>query len=113
MRGSQLDKRITIEQKSVTQDPNYGAEVITWATLASRIPANVQDALPSKSESVANGIRIATQPARIRIRYRASITSDMRVTIHGATDRVCQIVGGPAEIGRREWLEMVVEAYSS
>jgi SPP1 family predicted phage head-tail adaptor len=113
MRGSQLDKRITIEQKSVTQDPNYGTEVITWATLASRIPANVQDALPSKSESVANGIRIATQPARIRIRYRASITSDMRVTIHGATDRVCQIVGGPAEIGRREWLEMVVEAYSS
>lgn len=113
MRGSQLDKRITVEAKTVTQDPDYGTEVIAWAAIASRIPANVQDTLPSKSERVSEGLRVATQPARIRIRYMSGITSDMRVTIHGESDRVCQIVGGPAEIGRREWLEMVVEAYSS
>jgi head-tail adaptor len=105
--------RVTIERKTVAQDPNYGTEVVTWSALVSRIEANVQDVLPSKSESVANGIRVATRPSRVRIKYRADITSDMRVTIHGATDRVCQIVGGPAEIGRREWLEMVVEQYSS
>jgi head-tail adaptor len=112
MQAGKLDRRITIARQT-TIEGDYGQQPGPPAVVASRIPANIQDVLPSKSESVANGIRIATQPARIRIRYRAGITSAMQVTIHGATDRVCQIVGGPAEIGRREWLEMVVEAYSS
>lgn len=107
-----LDRRITIQQKTVTQDPDYGTEVTSWTTFASRIAAQVKDALPSKSESVQQGIRVATRPARVRIRYRSGITSDMRVVVHGATDRTMQIVGGPAEIGRREWTELVCEEYS-
>lgn len=113
MRGSNLDRRITIEQKSITQDPNYGTEVIAWTVVASRIPAQVQDALPSKSETTKDALRMATQPSRVRIRYRSDITSDMRITVHGSSDRIMQIVSGPAEIGRREWLEMMVEAYTS
>ena len=50
----------------------------------------------------------------MRIRYRSDVTSDMRVTVHSdAGDVVHQIVGGPAEIGRREWTEFVIEKYSS
>lgn len=115
MRGSQLDRRITIEAKTIVKDPDYGSEIETWLPITSgaRIPANVLDTLPSKSESVQQGIRVATQPARIRIRYRPDVTSAMRIIVHGDSDRLCQIVGGPAEIGRREWLEMVVENYSS
>lgn len=112
MTPGQLDRRITIQQKTVTQDPDYGTEVTSWTTFASRIAAQVQDALPSKSESVQQGVRVATRPARVRIRYRSGITSDMRVVVHGATDRTMQIVGGPAEIGRREWTELVCEEYS-
>jgi hypothetical protein len=37
----------------------------------------------------------------------------MRITVRGATDRVLQIVGGPAELGRHEYTEIVCEAYSS
>lgn len=112
MTPGQLDRRITIQQKTVTQDPDYGTEVTSWTTFASRIAAQVQDVLPSKSESVQQGIRVATRPARVRIRYRTGITSDMRVVVHGTTDRTMQIVGGPAEIGRREWTELVCEEYS-
>lgn len=112
MRAAQLDRKITIEQKTVTRDPDYNTEVIAWTVFASRISAQVQDVLPSKSEQVSQGIRVATQPARVRIRYMAGITSDMRVIVHGSTDRTMEIVGGPAEIGRREWLEMVCEEYS-
>jgi head-tail adaptor len=110
-----LDSRITIERKTSAQDPDYGTYEDAWVpiTNGSRIPANAQDVLPSKSEATRNGIRIATQPTRIRIRFRTDVTGDMRVVIHGATDRICQIVSGPAEIGRREWLEMMVENYSS
>ena len=113
MLGGQLDRRITIEAKVVTIDPSYGTQTITWTAFASRIPAQVQDVLPSKSEAVAQGIRIATQPARVRIRYMSGITSDMRVVVHGVTDRLMQITAGPAEIGRREMTEFMVEHYSS
>lgn len=94
-------------------DGDYGPQPGGWTTFAARIPAQVQDALPSKSESVQQGLRIATRPARIRIRYRAGITSDMRIIVHGATDRTMQITAGPAEIGRREWLEFMAEEFSS
>lgn len=113
MNIGQLNRRITIQRKTVTLDPSYGTEVVTWVALATRIAANVQDVLPGKSESAANGIRIATQPTRIRIRYRSDVTSDMRVILHTAVDRTCQIIAGPAELGRREWLEFVVAGYSS
>lgn len=114
MRGSQLDRRVTIEAKSVTRDPDYGTEVPTWAAITNgaRIPAQVQDTLPSKSEAVSQGVRVATRPARVRIRYMSGITSDMRVIVHDETDRTMQIVGGPAVLGRRQWIELVCEEYT-
>lgn len=112
-RAGQYDRRLSIEAKSVTVDPDYGTQTVTWTVFAARIPAQVQDVLPSKSESAAQGIRIATQPARVRIRYLAGITSDMRLVLHGATDRTMQITAGPAELGRREGLEMMAENYST
>lgn len=113
MKAGQLDRRITISQKSVTPDPEYGTQVITWTTLASRIAANVADVQPSRSESVKQGLAVARNQTKITIRYRAGIDSSMRVTVHYATDEVYQIVGGPARIGRNKWLEMVCEKTSS
>ncbi len=113
MKAGQLDRRITIEAKTSVSDPDYGTETVTWTTFASRISAQVQDVLPSKSESAADGLVIATRPARIRIRYMSGITSDMRLIVHGATDRLMQIVAGPAELGRREGIEMMATEYST
>lgn len=112
MRAGQLDRRISIEAPSVI-DGEYGPTPGPWVAFASRIAAQVQDTLPSKSESVQQGLRIAVQPARVRIRYLTGINSAMRVTVHGATDRVCDITAGPAEIGRREWLEFTITEFSS
>ena len=113
MRAGRLDRRITIEAKTSTVDPDYGTETVAWATFASRISAQVQDVLPSKSESAADGLVIASRPARIRIRYRKNITSDMRIIVHGDADRFMQIVAGPAEIGRREGIELMAAEYST
>lgn len=112
MRAGQLDRRISIEAPSVI-DGEYGPQPGPWVAFAARLPAQVQDMLPSKSESVQQGLRIAVQPARVRIRYLAGITSDMRVVVHGATDRMYQITAGPAEIDRRRSLEMVITEFSS
>lgn len=113
MKAGALDRRITIEAKVVAIDPDYGTETVTWATLFSRIPAQVQDSLPSKSESATDGIIIGVRPARIRIRFMTGIKADMRLIVHGDTDRLMQITAGPAEIGRREGIELMAVEYST
>lgn len=82
--------------------------------VAQKFWAEVQDALPSRSEAVRQGLAQARNQVRLRMRWRGDITSAMRVTVHGDSDVVYQIVGGPAEIGgRKVALEMVLERYSS
>lgn len=100
-----LDRRIKIQSRSVTQDPVYGTSVETWADFAT-VWANVQDMLPSRGEKIAEGVAVARRPCRIRIRYRSDVTSDMRIKIG---ERVLRIVTMPAELGRREGLEFIAE----
>jgi head-tail adaptor len=82
--------------------------------VAERFWAEVQDALPSRSEAVTQGLAVARNQTRLRMRWRDDINSSMRVTVHGDSDTVYQIVGGPADIdGRKSMIEMVLEKYSS
>lgn len=115
MRGGQLDRRITILAPTVIDDPEYGPQPGPYAPIfrGERIPAQRQDSLPSNSESVSNGLRIAYNDARLRIRYRPDISSDMRIVMHDENDRLYEISGGPAEIGRREWIELTIREYST
>jgi head-tail adaptor len=108
-----LDKRCTIETPTIGQG-DYGEPVTTWAPLApGAVWCNVQDDLPSKSEAVQQGLVIAKNRARIRFRYLATVTSACRITVRGATDRVFAIIGGPAELGRHEFMEVLGETASS
>lgn len=106
-----LNKRIAIERKAVTRDA-MGGEIIAWTLLAT-VWANVQDELPSKSEAIASGIALASSRTRIRYHYRSDVTPDMRIVLRGATDRVFQIVGGPAELGQREYSEVFCDTQST
>ena len=107
--ASSLDTRIRIERKVVARDPQYGTEEVTWAQFAS-VWAEVRDILPSKAERLADSIQIGRKPARIRIRYLAGLAADMRVIID---NRIHQIISGPATLGRREAMEIMVEEHSS
>ena len=107
--ASRLDTRIRIERKTITRDPQYGTEEVSWTEFAC-VWAEVKDILPSRAERMAEQIRIARRPARIRLRYLADITSDMRVIIAG---RIHQIIAGPSMLGRREAVELMVEEHSS
>lgn len=107
--ASSLDTRIWIERKVVARDPQYGTEEVTWAQFAS-VWAEVRDILPSKAERLADSIQIGRKPARIRIRYLAGLAAEMRIIID---NRIHQIVSGPATLGRREAMEIMVEEHSS
>jgi len=107
--ASKLDTRIRIERKVVTRDPQYGTEIVAWAEFAC-VWAEVKDILPSKAERLADSIQIGRRPARIRIRYLAGLAADMRIIID---NRIHQIISGPATLGRRETMEIMVEDNSS
>ncbi|HET7255567.1 MAG TPA: head-tail adaptor protein [Xanthobacteraceae bacterium] len=117
--AGRLKDRIRIERPEA-DDSFAGAGSGSWALVAT-VKAEVRDMLPSKGERLAQGFNVATRPARVRIRKRPGITSEMRFVM-GATvvgeevnysgARIMQVVAGPAEIGRhREGLEFMVEEY--
>lgn len=106
LQAGKLDRSIRIE-RPVADDSFDGAGAGSWALVAT-VSAEVQDVLPSRSEQLAGGINMSARPARVRIRYRTDVTPDMRFVMGG---RVMQIVSGPAELGRREGLEFMVEEY--
>jgi SPP1 family predicted phage head-tail adaptor len=107
--ASKLDTRIRIEHKVVARDQQYGTEAVTWTEFAC-VWAEVKDILPSRAERLADSIQIGRRPARIRIRYLPGLSSNMRIIIDNRTH---QIVSGPAILGRREAMEIMVEELSS
>lgn len=111
MNPSSLSRRVVIEQKSVTRD-SYGAEVIAWAQLAT-VWANVVDELgPVRgSEKTAEHVRVLETTTKIVIRYRADITSDMRVRLADGA-RTWQIVS-IAEGGRRDATIMLCKEFTT
>ena len=107
-----MDTRVRIEQRSVTQDPTYGTDVVTWVPLAT-VWAQVMDVLPSRqqAEQTRAQLQVATQRSRVRMRYRTDIDSTMRCVIGGLMHH---IVSGPAEIGdRHSLIECIIERYST
>ena len=107
--ASKLDRRIRIKRKVVTRDPQYGTEQVSWTEFAC-VWAEVKDILPSRAERLADSIQIGRRPARIRIRYLAGLAADMRIIIDNRTH---QIISGPAMLGRREAMEIMVEELST
>lgn len=107
-----MDSRVRFESKSITQDPTYGTDVVSWVPLAT-VWAEVVNVLPSRqqAEQTRQQLQVSTQRSRIRMRYRTDIDSSMRCVIGGLMHH---IVSGPAEIGGRHQLsEVIAERYSS
>lgn len=121
MKPPRLDRLVTIEYKSTTQHATYGTDVVTWEPLSEigsplvteKFWAEVVDVQPGRQESAIEGLAISRNLTRIRMRYRNDIDSSMRVIVHGDSDVTMQIVGGPSEIGRKQWIEMLCERISS
>lgn len=112
MKKGRYKDRIRIE-RPVADTSIDGAGSGAWLAVGMAW-AEVQDTLPSRGERIADGINVTTGPSRVRMGYRAGITSAMRIVVmvNGRDDRVAQIVTRPAVIGRRDGLEFMVEDYS-
>ncbi|KQO52667.1 phage head completion protein [Sphingomonas sp. Leaf257] len=106
--ASMLDRRVIVQR--LDQGKGFSdAGSRRWTPIGGPIPAQVQDVLPSRGEAVDQGMTTTTRRARVRMRYRADITNQMRLVM-GA--RIMQIVTVPVEIGRRDGIEFMVEDYT-
>lgn len=112
VKAGALDRRVRIE-RPVADDSFDGAGSGSWEEVAT-VAASIVDALPSRGERLGEGINATTRPARVRMRYRTDVTAAMRLVeiVSGGDGRVMQIITVPAELGRRDGLEMMVEEYS-
>lgn len=102
-----LDRRVTIEEELVTQDAAFSSNVPTWRVVDT-FHAEVVDQAPSRSLALRQGIEGASLQVRVRVRYSAKLATSTRKRIRFGA-RVLQVVAGPAEMGRREFMEFLAE----
>ena len=88
MRAGRLRQRVTIQQKSATQN-SYGEEVVTWSDVAtvwgSVEPLRGQEFIEIRRA----GAEVTT---RIVLRYRSGIEPEMRVTYGAHTYDVMSVI---------------------
>lgn len=99
MNAGDLDQRVQLQTRSVTQDA-VGQDVITWATQAT-VWAQVQ-ALRGREFFAAAQVQ-QEQTLKVRIRYRAGIDATWRLLWRG----VAHDITGVVPVGRQEMLELM------
>ena len=107
-----LDRRVSIEYKSIAVEAVYGTDVVTWVLLALG-DATVEYPLAGRTESVRQGIEVARDQVTVTMRYRSDVDSNMRLVVHGGGDETYRIVSGPTMMGRQEGLMMICEKFTS
>lgn len=123
--AGELDTLIVIERKSEERDPIYNRKKESWVpieyklgspTEPASIFASMVDVVPTDlqmDEDVKYSMVLGSTKSRVRIRYRAGITSAMRLYKKAAPGVYYQIVAGPAIIGRNVGLEFIVERFTA
>lgn len=108
--SGQLDRLITIEQRSTSRDSATGAEVVSWVALAQVWASREEFTNTGASEEyVRNGVVVHGGISKMRIRYRTDVDTTCRLNLGGGHLRQ---VTGLAEIGRGEGLELTCREWS-
>lgn len=106
IRAGELDRRISVEHRTLVRDPDTNETIATWVQIAS-VRAAVRQA--SGREFLAGSAVIGERRAVFVIRWRGDITAtDTRVIYGDGTYDLDDV----REIGRREGLELHGKAVS-
>lgn len=109
MQSARLDRRLTLQRFTSTQDPGSGENVETWSDLAT-VWANYKPV--SDGEKMQAGEVSATLSARFTIRYDsawADLSALDRVVFEG---RTFDVWGCKEVDGRRQFLEITAAVRS-
>lgn len=104
MQAGRLKNRIVIQQQSATQD-EVGQPVNTWTTYIT-VWGNI---LHQKGiEAIKADHVISTLRASIRVRYKAGITTSMRVSY---ASKIYQILSIVPDAENKDYMDLVCEVY--
>lgn len=103
MQAGKLDRRIMLQHRTQSRDATSGQQVETWETYVT-VWANRRDS--NSREFFASQQTIAEGTAVFRLRYRDDVQATDRIICEGKTYNIRP----PAEIGRREGLEIIATA---
>jgi head-tail adaptor len=110
MKAGELDRRVTILVRNDVKDAVYGTKLALWFPHAT-VGANVREILPPRGDHAAGEMSMARRQLRIRMRWRDDVSQANRIMIGNGNQM--RIVAGPAMIGRRDGLEIMVEELST
>lgn len=103
MHAGRLNRRVTLQARTLSAADAYGEKTATFTELATVWGERVDT---SRREFFAAGQKHAEATAIFRIRYRSDLTAIHRIVCEGVTYDVLT----PAEIGLREGLELQCKA---
>lgn len=105
-----LDRRVQLQTRVVTRDPNTGGEIETWENDGGLLWASVADRPIQPRETDALQVASYGQLTNIRIRWRsAPILPETHRVQYG--DRILQIMTA-SEIGRKQFIELACIGWS-
>lgn len=112
--AAEYDREIQLLERANVRDATFNTDSPVWLPRGT-VFAQVRDVLPSRADSLAEGVDLAKRPCRVRIRWDDALfdlfaTGKLRLKIRGHELRV---VSGPAELGRREAIELTAEELST
>ena len=100
MQAGRLNRRVTVERRTVVEDP-LGGGAVTWVPLAT-LWANFRNA--SGSEAIRNDAPVGITKASVRIRYREDIDPTCRLIHRGTTYNIESVL--PDQVAR-EYCDLV------
>ena len=104
MSPTRLDRIVELQSRTVTRDPIYGSEIVSWSEI-DKVWANVhQTGVSENFENDANR-KIALRNSTFRIRWRDDVQETSRVVYDGFP----WDIKGIAELGRRRELELICQ----
>lgn len=106
MRAGLLDRKVTVQSRTVTQDPNYGSEVSTWGTFAT---VWVRFDETGGQESERQNREFTSRNATVHMRFLSGINADMRLLEPDGS--IWQIINVSMK-KRRASMELQVVEYS-
>jgi len=103
-----LDRIITLQQRTVTRDSLLG-EVVTWPDLATVRAQVIESSAPvAVNNAASDAVQLYARPHKIRIRFRVLDKASVRISYGGRLLRIT----GTAELGRRERIELACEEWA-
>jgi SPP1 family predicted phage head-tail adaptor len=98
----ELDRRIDLQHNTPGGTNDYNQPIESWATFAS-VWAKLEHHRSTEGEDAAR--QFAGFEGFFTIRYRGDVLAEDRIVYDGET---FQVIGRPRELGRRQYLKLLV-----